>query len=206
MRFAIFLILFSTILTNAYDERVLELKNTDISIGIASAPIKMIEYSSFTCHACAAYHNTLFSLIKTQYIDTGKIFYILRESIAYKQDLDASMLIRCYSPNEMFENIEYLFQKQSQWVYNKNYNIFLENFAQSKGISKDEYQKCLNNDKITDILMENTMDLVNNLNVNATPIFIINKKIVRGFHRQEILKIIENEIKNAQPDTSVYSK
>ena len=51
------------------------------SIGDETAPIKMVEFASLTCGHCARFHNEVFPLLKKDYIDNGKIFYVSGLSI-----------------------------------------------------------------------------------------------------------------------------
>lgn len=39
----------------------------------------MIEYASFTCGHCAAFHNDVYPQLKAEYIDTGKVRFTQRD-------------------------------------------------------------------------------------------------------------------------------
>src|SRR5689334_18473013 len=47
-------------------------------MGSATAPVTVIEYFSQGCSVCAHFDQTVFSLVKAKYIDTGKIRYVMR--------------------------------------------------------------------------------------------------------------------------------
>ena len=49
------------------------------SLGRADAPVTIIEYSSLTCPHCADFHRDVFGKLKSTFIDTGKVRYILRD-------------------------------------------------------------------------------------------------------------------------------
>ena len=51
----------------------------DISLGKADAPNVIVEYASMTCPHCADFQTKVFPELKTKYIDTGKVRYMLRE-------------------------------------------------------------------------------------------------------------------------------
>ena len=51
----------------------------DRVLGKATAPVTVIEYVSLTCPHCANFHKTLFPRMKKEFIDTGKVRYIVRE-------------------------------------------------------------------------------------------------------------------------------
>jgi protein-disulfide isomerase len=51
----------------------------DFSLGPADAKVEVIEYASFTCPHCAAFHADVYPKLKADYIDTGKIKFTYRE-------------------------------------------------------------------------------------------------------------------------------
>ena len=51
----------------------------DFGLGVIDAPVKMIEYASFTCPHCANFHADVFPKLKADYIDTGKVRFEYRE-------------------------------------------------------------------------------------------------------------------------------
>ncbi|HVY83913.1 MAG TPA: thioredoxin domain-containing protein [Caulobacterales bacterium] len=51
----------------------------DMSLGNPNAPAKLIEYASLTCPHCEEFEKEVFDRLKTNYIDTGKVYFTLRE-------------------------------------------------------------------------------------------------------------------------------
>ena len=51
----------------------------DMTLGNPDADVTVIEYASFTCPHCAAFHADAFKKLKADYIDTGKINFVYRE-------------------------------------------------------------------------------------------------------------------------------
>lgn len=51
----------------------------EMSWGSATAPVTIVQYASLTCPYCRAFHRDVFPQLKSTYIDTGKVRYILRE-------------------------------------------------------------------------------------------------------------------------------
>ena len=49
------------------------------SMGDAKAPLVLVEYTDFQCPFCQQFHNTAFTQIKANYIDTGKVRFISRD-------------------------------------------------------------------------------------------------------------------------------
>ena len=51
----------------------------DMWVGSKDAPVTIIEYASMTCTHCAAFHAETWPTLKTKYIETGKVRFVLRE-------------------------------------------------------------------------------------------------------------------------------
>ena len=69
-------------------------KENDIIIGSENAPHEMIAYYSPGCIHCLRLYGDTFSKIKAQYIDTGKLRYIIRaipEIVPMKKDEDGQL-------------------------------------------------------------------------------------------------------------------
>src|SRR5688572_12908393 len=65
------------------------------ALGAENAPVTIIEYASMTCGHCADFHNKTYPTLKSKYIDTGKVRYILREFPLDPIAAGAFMLARC---------------------------------------------------------------------------------------------------------------
>lgn len=51
----------------------------DVELGNKDAKVTIYEYASMTCSHCAAFHKNTWPTLKSKYIDTGKVRFILRE-------------------------------------------------------------------------------------------------------------------------------
>src|SRR6478735_2994107 len=51
----------------------------DLVLGPADAKVTVVEYASMTCGHCAAFATKVFPELKTKYIDSGKIRFVMRE-------------------------------------------------------------------------------------------------------------------------------
>ena len=119
----------------------------DIVLGSTQAPIIVIEYFSPTCAHCAVVHQKIFPTLKKKYIDTGSITYVMREFVGNKQDFDASLLARCKGDVDSYLKLsEHLLLNQDSWAYSKDYREKLFEVGDKHGISKEQYNSCLNNE------------------------------------------------------------
>lgn len=71
-----------------------------VSYGDPGAPIKITEYFSFSCPKCLEFIRRDFELVKTQYIDTGKVYWTFHPDPADVLTLQAMV---CF---ELLDNLE----------------------------------------------------------------------------------------------------
>ena len=72
----------------------------DAWMGSPTAPVTIIEYASMTCTHCAAFHAESWPTLKSKYIDTGKVRFVLREFPLDPLATAAFMLARCVDPDK----------------------------------------------------------------------------------------------------------
>ena len=84
--------------------------------GNPDAPVTIIEYASFTCPHCAAFHSGAYKKLKAESIDTGKINFIYREVYFDRFGLWASMVARCGGQEKFFGIADLIYKSQSQWT------------------------------------------------------------------------------------------
>ena len=67
----------------------------EMFLGNPDAPLTFIEYASFTCPHCAAFHMGPFKQLKADFIDTGLIKFVNREVFFDRFGLWAAIVARC---------------------------------------------------------------------------------------------------------------
>lgn len=145
----------------------------DKSLGKADAPVTVIEYASTTCIHCAHFANTTFEPFKKKYIDTGKVYYIMREFPFDPRAEAGFMLARCAGDN-YFPMIAVLFKQQDEWARAKNASDALLKIARLAGFSQESFNACLTDQKLLDEVRAVRDRASNEFGVNATPTFFIN--------------------------------
>lgn len=88
----------------------------DFSLGSPDAPVKIVEYASYTCPHCATFHTAVFKNLKADYIDTGKVHFTLREVYFDRYGLWAAMVARCGGEARYFGIHDMLFDQQQDWA------------------------------------------------------------------------------------------
>ena len=123
-----------------------EKASTPRILGDETAPIKISEHSSFTCPACAKFHDSNFKLIKKDYIDTGKAYLVFDDYPRNKFDIEVGAITRCVSDSAYFKLIDLLFKTQNQWL-NNDYVKHVKQNAMLTGASEEQLNNCFGNEK-----------------------------------------------------------
>jgi len=145
----------------------------DFWIGEPKAPVTIIEYASMTCSHCADFEMTAFPKLKADYIDKGKVRYVLREFPLDPLAAAAAMLARC-SGDKRDAVAELLFQSQRDWAFVKNPLDALSAILRQTGMSQSAFEACLNDEGLFKKIEAMRDVAQNKFGINATPTFFIN--------------------------------
>jgi protein-disulfide isomerase len=145
----------------------------DLWLGDANAPVTMIEYASMTCSHCAEFNVRTFPLLKANYIDKGKVRFVLREFPLDPLAAAASMLARC-SGDKREAMVELLFQQQKNWAFVNNPLDGLRNVLKQTGMGQQAFDACLNDQGLFDKVTAIRDAAAKKFGVSATPTFFIN--------------------------------
>jgi protein-disulfide isomerase len=151
----------------------------DVVEGQANASITVVEYASMTCSHCAAFANNVYPTLKSKYIDTGKVKYILREFPLDPLATAGFMLARC-AGDKREAMVALLFAQQKNWAFVDKPLDGLSNIVKQTGMSQDGFEKCLKDQALYDKVNLVRDRGAEKFGVNATPTFFINGKRVSG--------------------------
>jgi protein-disulfide isomerase len=154
----------------------------DMALGPANASVTITEYASMTCPHCAAFDETVFPKIKSEYIDTGKIRYVFREFPLDIKAAAGSMLARCIAKDDAqkyFAVVDLLFKQQNDWVM-KNTTDSLILIGKQAGLSEQQVKDCLKDQALLDKISADQKYASEVLKVNSTPTFFINGEMIKG--------------------------
>ncbi|WP_105429461.1 DsbA family protein [Neorhizobium sp. T6_25] len=162
----------------------------EMALGDEKAKVMIIEYMSMTCPHCANFHNKTFETIKTNYIDTGKVRFILREFPFDPVATAAFMLARCSpqnaaelsTPAQYFPMVSMLFKQQRGWAAPADGNVrnALLQAVKLAGYSQQTFEACLTNQKLLDEVNAVVKRGADEFGVNSTPTFLIGGKKYSG--------------------------
>ena len=154
----------------------------DMALGPANATVTITEYASLTCPHCAAFNETVFPKIKSEYIDTGKVRYVFREFPLDIKAAAGSMLSRCIAKDDSgkyFAVTDMLFKQQNDWVM-KNTTDTLTRIGKQAGLSQQAVEDCLKDQALLDKIAADQKFAAEVLKVDSTPTFFLNGEKIKG--------------------------
>jgi protein-disulfide isomerase len=153
----------------------------DMALGSAKAPVTMTEYASMSCPHCAAFEENVFPMLRSKYIDTGKVRFVFREFPLDIKAAAASMLARCIANGDAekyFDTIQRLFKQQDQLMAQTTDTLKL--VSKQSGMDEQAVEPCLKDQAGLNKLSADQNFAFETLKVNATPTFFINGEMVKG--------------------------
>ena len=164
--------------------------------GNKDAKVTIITYESFTCSHCADFHKNVYPQLKKEFIDAGLVKIEFRHFPLDMAALNASKIAQCNNDGKS-DILHFLFSNQKKWAIGETVETPNENL---KKLLKDEnividFEKCTNNQKIEDYVLNDRIEGVKKFKVNATPTIIINnKKFDKSLNYKNLKKSIEKLI------------
>ena len=162
--------------------------------GNENAKITIIAYESLTCSHCADFHKNVYPKLKKEFIETGRVFIEYRNFPLNLAALNAAKIAHCKN-NGKTEVLHFLFKNYDNWVngstveeLNNNLNILIK-----KQYLNIDFDKCLENKKIENFILEDRIEAVKKFDINATPTIIINnEKFRKSLTFKNLKKYLEN--------------
>ncbi|HEX2509658.1 MAG TPA: DsbA family protein [Microvirga sp.] len=146
----------------------------DIAQGPADAKVTIIEYASLTCPHCATFHRDTYPALKSRYIDTGKVRYVLREFPLDPLATAGFMLARCDGEQKYYPVVDMLFQQQRAWTSTDKPLDALRQMMRQAGFSQEKFDSCLKDQKLYDAVNAVKNRGMETFKVDSTPTFFIN--------------------------------
>jgi protein-disulfide isomerase len=85
-------------------------------LGNPAAPVKLVEYISYTCPHCAHFQKQAEVAMRLAYLQPGKVQIEVRHLIRDPIDMVAAMLANCGAPDRFFANHNMFLQTQEKWA------------------------------------------------------------------------------------------
>ena len=175
------LLLFATAAAAAPREKVFP---DDRTLGDPKAPVVIVEYLAPMCPHCAYFAATVFPDLKKDYIDTGKVLYVIRLFPLGAPDGAVAGLAKCQKPERYYEFLDLAFKKQAMWDPD-GYQIpdveaALVQLAAQAGMKPEDARRCMRDDVEVDRINRIAQDGVDRFKIEAVPSLVIDGQVLLG--------------------------
>jgi protein-disulfide isomerase len=174
-------------------------------MGNPAAPLKLVEYASYTCPHCAHFVAQGVPQLIARYVRSGRVSFELRNFVRDPYDLSAALLSRCAGPRNFFPLMHNIFATQDQWTGRfaalsaSEYDALtalpptpkliriaaiggLDAMAARFGVPAARAKACLSDAKAAERLAEMRRIATSQYDLQGTPTFLINGKKAEGAH------------------------
>ena len=142
------------------------------TLGSADAPVTMVGFTDYQCPFCRQFENTTFAQIRKQYIDTGKVRFVIHDfPLSNHPDaMPAAEAARCAGDQHKFwEMHDALFSEPA-----KLGKQALIDSAGTLKLDVEAFRSCLDSGKHKQEI-QNDLQVATSLQIQATPSFLIGK-------------------------------
>ena len=188
------LVIYFFISTNIFATESNNIK--DIAEGNTNAKVEILIYESLSCPHCATFHKEIYPDLKKNFIDKGLVKIKFKSFPLDIASLNASKIAHCKNDGKP-DILHFLYNNQNTWMKGENIdqiNSNLKAIIKKQNLEID-FNKCINDKKIEDHILEERIESVKKFEINSTPTLIINnKKFSKPLTYKNIKKAIEKLI------------
>jgi len=151
----------------------------DMTLGNPDSKVTVMEYASFTCPHCAAFHKDNFKKLKAEYIDTGKINFVYREVYFDRFGLWAAITARCgeNAESRYFGIADMMYAQQREWATKETPAEIVEalrKIGKTAGLADADLDACFQNADNAQALYAYYLKNAEADGIDSTPSFVIN--------------------------------
>ena len=192
--YLIFFFLFFSLEANA----TADYNKYEIKEGNENAKVKIFVFESLTCPHCADFHKNIYPSLKTDFIDKGLVQIYFKNFPLDLAGLNAAKITHCLDNDKRLIFLHQLYKTQNIWTkgetiedINNNLKKTLDNFE----IKEIDFQKCINDKEIEDLILNERIEASKKYKIQSTPTVVINeKKFDKPLKYKNLKKAIEKLI------------
>jgi protein-disulfide isomerase len=170
-------------------------------MGNPNATVKVVEFGSMTCPACAGFAAQGAENLINDYVKSGRVAFEFRNYVRDPLDITMALVARCGGPQRFFPLTDAMFEDQAQFFETARGSspqqqqalaqqppaqqfagyaqlAGLQEWAALRGVPAAQQQQCLSNQAEIDRLVQMTADANSNYEISGTPSFLINDELV----------------------------
>ena len=150
--------------------------DTLIALGDPEAPVTVVEFFDFQCAYCLVHFQQTWPVLKEQYIDAGRVYFVLKDfplTSVHPEAPKAAEAAHCAAEQDAYwEMHDRLFEGQAEWAENPEHLALFKGYAGELGLDRAAFDQCLDSGRQTDRVQAD-QDEGLALGVGGTPIFFI---------------------------------
>ena len=182
---------------SSWDEKVTRTEAGGWLVGNPEAPIRLVEYGSLTCPACAAFSVQGSEQLHSDYIDSGRVSFEFRSVLIHgAADLLLTRMLECGAQpaavplaHQVWSNLDTVLAPmqansaameqamtlpEDQRFVAMAQNAGLIDWFAARGIGSEQARQCLSDATAMERLAERTQAAANEDQVTGTPTFFLN--------------------------------
>ncbi|UYZ21587.1 DsbA family protein [Mesobacillus jeotgali] len=175
------------------------------TLGVADAPVTVVEFGDYKCPACKAWGEQFFPTLIKDYIDQGKVKFVYINVLFHGEESKvgsaAAEAVYKQSPEGYWQFHKQLFSEQPGADHDSNWlteEKALEVASTVPGIDLAVLEKDMRSQEIKEELDKDTA-LVEEFKVEKTPTIMVNDTILEDpFDYELIISLIEEGLKEKQ--------
>jgi len=141
-------------------------------LGAPDAPVTVVEFTDYQCPYCKRFIQSTFPLLKRDFIDTGKVRWIVRDlPLGFHPNAHkAAQAAHCAGDQGKFWEMR-------DTLFRNNANLGIEQlpgYAREVGLDASAFSDCLSSDRFQAQINQDSQE-ANRIRITGTPTFIIGK-------------------------------
>ena len=147
-------------------------------LGSKDAPVTLVEFTDYQCPFCRQFHVTVFSELKKNYIDTGKVRFYSRDlplDQIHPNAIRAAQAARCAAEQGQYWTLRDLMGANPD-------KLDLDNLVLEAGSLKMDtlaFRGCIESQKYKDAVQTDLLEALK-IGAEATPTFVLGKSTAQG--------------------------
>ena len=161
-------------------------------LGSKSAPITMVEFTDYQCPFCQRFHTTVFSELKKNYIDTGKVRFYSRDlplDSMHPNAMRAAQAARCASEQGQYWTLRDIMGANPS-------KLDLDSLvSDAAGLKMDtgKFKSCVESEKYKQAVQTDVLDAMK-IGADGTPTFVIGKSTADGVDGEVMVGAMPYEV------------
>ncbi|MBI2013573.1 MAG: DsbA family protein [Candidatus Colwellbacteria bacterium] len=148
-------------------------------VGVADAPVTIIEYADFTCPYCTRFALEIMPLIKRDYIDTGKVRLVYKDFIAVGGQKAAEAAHCAVEQGKFWQYHDLLFERNAEDRGSWHGVEVHRDYAETLGLDVGALVECFQSGRYQEKVETSTKE-ARAFGATGTPFFIVNNRPILG--------------------------